>query len=151
MRWMTDESGMTLIEVAIAMALLMIGLLTLLQAFPTGIAAMEGGRQQSTAVFLAEQRLEQIKAWSLSTQTVPAQGFATVVGGGTCFTNAAGPCRPQAYDTIPGYLRYRIAVATAADGVTRTQVTVQVFYRPILADRVAAELPVTLRTLLTQR
>ena len=150
MRWMTDESGMTLIEVAVAMALIMIGLLALLQAFPTGIAAMEGGRQQSTALFLAEQRLEQIKAWSLS-QTVPAQGFATVVGGGTCFTNAAGPCRAQAYDTIPGYLRYRIAVATVADGAMRTRVTVQVFYRPILADRVAAELPVTLRTLLTQR
>ena len=151
MRWMRDESGMTLMEVAIATGLILIGLLALLQAFPIGIAAMEGGRQQSTAVFLAEQRLEQIKAWSLSTQLVPAQGFATVVGGGTCFTNAAGPCRVQAYDTIPGHSRYRIAVTTVADGATRTRVTVQVFYRPILADRVAAELPVTLRTVLTLR
>jgi Tfp pilus assembly protein PilV len=147
MRWIKNESGMTLAEILVAVSLITIGLVALLQAFPFSVQGMEGGRQQSTAVFLAEQRLEQIKAWSLS--TAGGQGFATVAAGLGCFT--AGPCAAQAYNTIAGYPTYRINVATAADGATRTLVTVQVFYRPVMANAVGAERNVALRTLLTQR
>jgi len=158
-RWLRGESGLGVIEIVVAMAIIGIGLIAMLQALPMGVQGMEGGRQQSTALFLAEQRMEQIKAWALSTQVAPPvnQGFGTVAAGGTCFTWAgpnppAGPCQNQAYNSIANYPGYRVTVQTTADGATRTLVTVQVFYRPIISNGVSTtERSVILRTLLTQR
>lgn len=52
-----DKSGLTLAEILVAVALLMIGLVAVMQAFPLGTQGMDTGRRQSTAVFLAEQKL----------------------------------------------------------------------------------------------
>ena len=85
-----EESGFTLVEILVAVFILMIGLVAVMQWFPLGTAGVETGRRQSTGVFLAEQKIEQIKAWALSTCTGPPgcavqQGFATVIKpGGTC-------------------------------------------------------------------
>jgi type II secretory pathway pseudopilin PulG len=98
-----DQAGLTLVEILVAVALIMIGLVAVMQWFPLGTQGMDTGRKQSTAVFLAEQKLERIRAWGLSTSA--GQGFATVTPGGTCF-NAGNPCVNDALNTIPGYPEY---------------------------------------------
>lgn len=128
-----DQSGFTLVEILVAIAILMIGLVAVMQWFPMGTAGVETGRRQSTAVFLAEQKIEQIRAWALSTGAT--QGFATVVAGGGCFTAANGPCALDNFNTIPGYPGYQRTV-TVAPGptATTTMVRVQVTYRRVTAQ-----------------
>ena len=123
-----EESGFTLVEILVAMAILMIGLVAVMQWFPLGTAGVETGRRQSTGVFLAEQRIEQIKAWSLSTGA--GQGFATVVNGGAC-------CGNDAYGAIPGYPEYQRTVTISPGPTPTTQlVRVQVQYRRLTAQGV---------------
>jgi prepilin-type N-terminal cleavage/methylation domain-containing protein len=125
-----EESGFTLVEILVAVAILMVGLVAVMQWFPLGTAGVESGRRQSTGVFLAEQKIEQIKAWSQG--TVGTQGFPTVVAGGTCFTDPNGPCRNDLFNTIPGYTEYSRTV-TIANGPTATtrMVRVQVTFRRV--------------------
>jgi len=155
-----DQAGISLAEVLVAVFLIGVGLTALLSAAPVGVAGMETGRQQSTALFLAQDKLERVKAWALSNAAVPAQqGFATIAGGGSCFTAGVGPCAADAYGTIPGYGRYRRVVTATPDpatppppGHTRTVVTVQVFYQPVSDQGVSAtERQVTLSTMLALR
>lgn len=155
-----DQAGISLAEVLVAVFLIGIGLTGLLSAAPVGVAGMEAGRQQSTALFLAQDKLERIKSWALSTAAAPAQqGFSTIVAGGSCFTVGAGPCAADGYGVIPGYGRYRRVVTVTPDpatppppGHTRTVVTVQVFYRPVSAQGVlATERQVTVSTILALR
>ena len=123
-----EESGFTLIEILVAVGILMIGLVAVMQWYPMGTAGVESGRRQSVAVFLAEQKIEQIKAWSLS--TTAGQGFATVTAGGTCSTAANGPCRNDGLNTIPGYPEYsRTVCITPAP--TTTLVRVLANYRRV--------------------
>ena len=110
-----DQSGFTLVELLVAVAILMIGLVAVMQWFPLGTAGVETGRRQSTGVFLAEQKIEQIKAWALS--TAAGQGFTTVLKpGGTC-ANAGSPCADDAFNGIPGYPGYSRTV-TISPGMT---------------------------------
>ena len=140
-----EESGFTLVEILVAVFILMIGLVAVMQWFPLGTAGVESGRRQSTGVFLAEQKIEQIKAWSLSMCTGPAfvppcpvqQGFITVVKpGGTC-ANVGNPCADDGFNTIPGYPEYQRTV-TISPGPTLTTrlVRVQVQYRRVTAQSV---------------
>lgn len=125
-----DQSGFTLVELLVAVAILMIGLVAVMQWFPLGTAGVETGRRQSTGVFLAEQKIEQIKAWALSTGA--GQGFPTVVAGGTCFTAANAPCANDAFNAIPGYSGYSRTVTVAAGPTATTRlVRVQVQYRRV--------------------
>jgi len=132
-----EESGFTLVEILVAVFILMIGLVAVMQWFPLGTAGVETGRRQSTGVFLAEQKIEQIKAWGLS--TAANQGFTTVIAGGTCFTSVAppGPCALDALNSIPGYPEYQ-RTATISPGPTATTrlVRVQVQYRRVNAQSV---------------
>ncbi len=129
---------MTLAEVLIATVIIGIGLMALLAVVPAGIGAVETGRQQSTAIYLAQDKMERIKSWSLSTSTTPAQqGFGTILPNGTCFAAGQGACASEDYGTIAGYPGYRRVVTALADpgtpappNHTRTRVTVQVFYTP---------------------
>ena len=58
---MRDERGFTLVELLVAMAVLGVGLVAVASGFSYGLAGVEAGKQQTTATFLAEQHLEQIK------------------------------------------------------------------------------------------
>src|SRR2546427_9708652 len=71
--------GFTLAEVLIATAFIMVAFGSVGIGFLRGTSSVETGRQQTTAIYLAEQRLEQIKAWSLS--TVTTQGCSSVAAG----------------------------------------------------------------------
>ena len=60
-RVLFDQRGMTLAEVLVALPIITIGLLALLSAIPLSTYATQDGRQTSTATFLANQRLEQVR------------------------------------------------------------------------------------------
>jgi type II secretory pathway pseudopilin PulG len=129
-----DESGLTLIEILMAVAVIMIGLVAILQWFPMGTAGVETGKRQSTAVFLAEQRLEQIKSWAVS--GAAGANFANFP---VCGTPPNPPCNvpgtplvDDAFNSIPGYGEYSRSVIVE-DGPTPTMrmVRVQVSYRRV--------------------
>ncbi len=117
-----NDRGFTLAEVLVAAAFVTIAFGAIGMGFLQGTGSVEVGRQQTTAVYLAEQRLEQIKAWSLSTGG--GQGFSTVATG-------AGCCADEAYNTITSYSRYRRAVTVTANGANNKVVQVSVFYLPV--------------------
>jgi prepilin-type N-terminal cleavage/methylation domain-containing protein len=139
----TDQSGLTLTEVMVAIAILLVGLLAVVQAFPVALQGMETGRQQSTGVFLAEQKIEQIKAWALSTAS--GQGFTRVADGNKC-------CQAEGYQAIAGYPHYRRVVFVTDPSPTTKVVRVQTFYRPVTSQGVlTTERSIELSVLLTTR
>ena len=123
-----DEAGLTLVEILVAVALIMIGLVALMQWFPLGTQGMDTGKKQSTAVFLAEQQLEQIKAFALS--TAAGQGFANVPTCNPCAGTA--PFNQENFGLIPGYPEYSRTVIVAAGPTATTRlIRVQVNYRRV--------------------
>jgi type II secretory pathway pseudopilin PulG len=67
-RTITGESGMSLAEILVASVIIAIGLVGLLSAVPVASYGIHEGRNLSTATFLANQRLEQVRnaVWTLS-------------------------------------------------------------------------------------
>jgi len=131
-----SAAGLTLLEVLFALALLSVGLLAVALAFPAGVAGVEQGKQQTTAIFLADQRLEQIKATDFSNITAanfPAEGI----------------------NTIANHPRFRrtVTITNSPGGVANTvRVDVSVFYRPVVSFGVlTAERQVTVSTLIADR
>lgn len=88
-RVVSDQRGMTLAEVLIALPIITIGLLALLSAIPLSTYATQEGRQTSTATFLANQRLEQVRnaQWTATCQ-VDAAGL--VIPGAAIVTDKVG-------------------------------------------------------------
>ncbi len=76
--WVADERGMTLTEILVALVIISIGLVGLASVMPISSYGIQEGNQRSTATFLAEQRLEQLKAaqwtWNPTTGTVDCLG-----------------------------------------------------------------------------
>jgi prepilin-type N-terminal cleavage/methylation domain-containing protein len=88
-RTLSDQRGMTLAEVLVALPIITIGLLALLSAIPLSTYATKDGSQTSTATFLANQRLEQVRnaQWSAICHVDPA---TLAVGPGADVTDAVG-------------------------------------------------------------
>ena len=158
----SDQRGMTLAEVLVALPIITIGLLALLSAIPLSTYATQEGRQTSTATFLANQRLEQVRnaLWKGTCQVDPATGV--VIPGAAIVTDnvgvsASSTAAPQNLtpavtfaDETPmaapyaGYSRQvRITDSVAAaptcnaagvmSGTGIRQVTVSVIYTPLSA------------------
>jgi len=74
-----DEAGMTLAEVIVAAVVVIVGLVALIGAMPLGTSQVGEANLKTTATFLAEQRLEQIKnaTWTITT---PCPGTTTPLG-----------------------------------------------------------------------
>lgn len=56
-----DERGLTIAEILVAVAVIGLGLAGLFVAVPVGTFGIQEGNQQTTATFLAQQRLEQAR------------------------------------------------------------------------------------------
>ena len=135
------EQGFTLAEVLMATAMLIVGVAVVLSALMYGVAGVEGSRGQSTAVFLAEQKLEEVRAYAVSTAST--QGFANL-------TSASFP----AESSIPGYPNYRRTVtltANAGGNADLQLVAVTVFYKPIKSTGLSAETSITVNSLVSRR
>ncbi len=143
-----NQHGMTLAEILVALAIIGIGLVALAAAIPLAGYGIQEGSQLSTATFLANQRLEQVRnvTWICRTPpcpptpavddnlgvsastTVPPQSGATIT-----FPDEGPMAAPYA-----GYTRtVRVldcSVGAGCSGIvnpTMRQVTVTVTYTPI--------------------
>jgi prepilin-type N-terminal cleavage/methylation domain-containing protein len=142
-----SQAGFTLAELLAAIFIISLGLVAVGAGFATAIQGVESGRQQTTATFLAEQRMEQIRATALGNPLLVCMGFANITA--ACFPD-------QAYASItsaPGY-RSHVTVTDYLDpvsgNVARKRVDVEIFYQPIVAwgVQVTAERSVRLSTLI---
>lgn len=115
------EAGFTLAEILVACAIISVGLVAVAMGFGVGVDGVEAGRQQSTALFLAEQRIEQAK--DLAARSANLADLTT-----------ANLPASEAYGTIAGAPpRYRRTTTITMDpgGVTGARVDVTVFYQPV--------------------
>jgi len=147
-----NQSGMSLAEILVACAIIAVGLVGLLSAVPTASYGIQEGRQLSTAAFLANQRLEQVRnaQWTqcptADTLGVSASASAAPASGGvTTFPDESPVAAPYAEYTRT--VRITDAQpADACDAITGVggpniglrQVTVTVSYRASTATGVAA-------------
>jgi prepilin-type N-terminal cleavage/methylation domain-containing protein len=172
------QPGFTLPEVLLTLAVIGVGLAAVMAAIPFGAFGVQEGRQLSTATFLADQKLEQVRnvPWSGSpandclgvsasstvAPTVPAaatctHGTTTVGGGGALpwFVDEGSAAIPG----FPGYTRQvRITDCGVGGcgGVTDAALrlaTVTVTYTPLAVSSGAAPAPktVTVAMLVSQR
>ncbi len=141
----SDERGMTLAEVLVALPIITIGLLALLSAIPLASYSTQEGSQTSTATFLANQRLEQVRnaQWSAipatdclgvsASSTAAPQSSTCTAGTITTFVDESPVAAPYA-----GYTRQvRITDCGTGGGCTGVTssgmrlATVTVTYTPL--------------------
>jgi len=110
-----SESGLTLAEILVALAVTGVALAGLAVAVPVSSYAVQDGHQLSTATFLAEQTIERARAaaWTDS-PAVDCLGVSTgdaapIPTGATC-QGAASTRFPDETGGISGYPRYRRSV-----------------------------------------
>ena len=102
---MKREGGFTLAEILVATFILAIGLVGVATGFQYATSGVETGKGESTASFLTEQRIEQLKALALTDWTNAAlndgattEAYGTIANAGayrrvtTITTNPGGPC-----------------------------------------------------------
>ena len=163
-----DERGITLLEVLLAIGVLGIGLAAVMAVVPVAVFAVQDGNQTTTATYLAQQRLEQVRnvVWDAATDCVGLSATATSAPtpvGGACATAPTFPDEPQ--NTMQGFGQYArsvrildcgdVANLAACGDVTSSAlrlVRVVVTYRPISAAGGSnANTSVTLEWLVAQR
>jgi prepilin-type N-terminal cleavage/methylation domain-containing protein len=162
----TNERGMSLAEVLIAVAILGVGIVGLASVIPGGSYAVQHGSQLSTATFLAQEMIERARAvpWTGTPATdclgVSTGNAAPVPTGATC-NGATGTQFPDEA-AVAGYPGYRRTVRVTNCGVTSCiaglthpgmrLVRVTVSYRGVSASGAATtDTPVTLDWLVAQK
>lgn len=141
-----DRGGVTLVEVMLAVGVLTVGLTALIAAVPFATSTMRDGAQRSTATFLANERLEQVRLarWTATPKPVddlgvsPAATAAPVSAGAITFPDEAA--LPAPYGEYARTVRVSDCAGGGCSGVARPdlrQVTVVVTYRPATGTGVA--------------
>jgi type II secretory pathway pseudopilin PulG len=142
-----DQAGMSLAEILVACGIIAVGLVGLLSVVPTASYGIQEGRQLSTATFLANQRLEQVRnaQWVASpvadTLGVSASAsVAPVFGATTTFPDESPIAAP--YSDFTRTVRITdCGVGLGCGGVVNAglrQATITVSYRASTATGVAA-------------
>ena len=152
-RLVTNQRGMTVAEVLVAVAIIGTGLVALSAAVPFAAYGIQEGNQLSTATFLANQRMEQVR--NAPWQESPAKDCLGVSAVATAAPVAAAGCGAANTVTFPDevpapvpYANYNRTVrvtdcnvAPGCSGIVNAdlrQVTVSVSYRPMTGIGVAA-------------
>ncbi len=152
-RTLADRHGTTLVEILAAVAVISLGLVAFAAAIPLSSYAIQEGNQLSTATFLANQRLEQVRS---ATWIAPncGLGLAGVDELGVSISASAPPTSggritfPDENAVAAPYAQYRRTVRVAdsrssadCDGAAAAelrQVTVTVSYAPLTGAGQAA-------------
>lgn len=151
---LVNERGVTLAEILVAVAVIGIGLVGLLAVVPLATYGVQEGNQLSTATFLAEQRLEQVRnaVWD-EVKNLDCLGVGPTAAPttntcdrGSCTLGAA--CTPFPDEpTVTGYPGYARTVrvidcgTTACGGVLDSGLrlaVVSVSYLPMTGTGVAS-------------
>jgi type II secretory pathway pseudopilin PulG len=163
-RVLRDQRGITVAEVLIAAAILALGLAALMSVVPVASYAVQDGNQTSTATFLGQQRLEQVRnaTWDATTDCVGLSPNASSPPA----PSPAGTCGAIAVTytdeaTLSGFAQYARTVRITDCGVTpcgavtssaMRLVTVTLTYRPLSAGGGSnSNTTVTLEWLIAQR
>ncbi|HXH83115.1 MAG TPA: type II secretion system protein [Candidatus Tectomicrobia bacterium] len=171
-RRVLDERGLTLAEILVAVAIIGIGLAGLAVVIPVSSFGVQEGAQLSTATFLAEQRIEQVRnaVWTASPDSdciglsagdtapaIPAGKMCTTTGSGAGTTTFGDEANVPGYPNYSRQTRVIDCMANAAqcsgigDDALRL-VTVTVWYRPLTGGGVATQnKPVTIQWLVSQK
>lgn len=131
-----SQRGFTLVEVLVVACVIVVGLTAIAAGLQHGVAAVEAGRRQTTALFLAEEKLEHVKAMAL-------QNFDAVAGGSFA---------PET--EVAGYPQYRRVVQVTSDpaGTANTiALRVTVAYGPAGSSASQPSSMVALATVLSRR
>jgi type II secretory pathway pseudopilin PulG len=117
----SGQGGFTLAEILVACAVISLGVIGISAGFGYGVDGVEAGRQQSTALFLAEQRIEQAKELAARTPNLAD-------------LNTTNLPATEAYGSIsgaPSTYRRTTTITSNPGGTTGARVDVSVFYRPV--------------------
>ena len=167
-----DERGLTLAEVVAAAVIIGIGLVGLMIVVPVSSYGLSEGNQLTTATFLAEERLEQVRnvPWTSSPDndcvgigptaapTVPltkicTHGTTTLAAGDVTFGDEPSVASP--YTQYARTVRILDCAAGPCTGITSAgmrQITVTISYRPLTPTGVAtSSKSVMLTMLMAQR
>lgn len=137
------EGGFTVAEVLVSAFVLAVALVGLLTTMGTAVTAVDAGRRTTTALFLAEQRMEEIRAFAHS--STAGQGWLNLT---------SGSFPAEGYGAIAGHPDYRrtVTVTTNPGGVPDIKlVEVRVFYRPVTDAGTGPETSVLVTTTLANR
>ena len=140
-----DEAGFTLAEVLVATLIIVIGLTAVATGFQFAAAGIATGRGETVTVFLAEQRLEQLKAIALVNFNGPWPSGPSLAAGTTtefCQTSDIGTtganCQSSAISGTASYTRATIITdSPGGSGCTGVaplickRIRVSVGYRPV--------------------
>jgi prepilin-type N-terminal cleavage/methylation domain-containing protein len=139
-RAMTGERGFTLTEVLVATVVILIGLVAVASGFQFATSGVATGRGETTATFLAEQRLEQLKTVALTDYDAAALNAGTTTE--FCQTSNIGAtgsnCQAAAFTGTTTYQRVTTITnnpgGAGCTGVTPLlckRIRVTVTYRPV--------------------
>ena len=166
-----DQRGITVAEVLAAAAILGLGIAALISVVPVAGHAVQDGNQTSTATYLAQQRLEQVRnaTWTATTDCVGLSAAAAAAPGpspaGTCAAGVNVTFADEPLNSLPGFGQYArsvrirdcgdVAPLAACGNVTSSAVRlviVTVTYRPTSAAGVSnVNTSVNLEWLVAQR
>ena len=80
-----SESGMTLIELLVAMLVMAFGVMALVAAFLSGVVAIQRGAKVTTAGALADKQMETYRQMAFAAVPLGAQSPVTSVSGGATY------------------------------------------------------------------
>lgn len=145
---MVDERGLTLAEIAVAVAVVAVGLIGVAVVVPLASRGIHDGDQVSTATFLAEQMIERARAAAWTRE--PAVDCLGISAGDAAPRPSEGTCRGSVATRFPdepevaGHPGYRRTVrvsdcaagagcaGVAGEGLRR--VTVAVSFTPLIVS-----------------
>jgi type II secretory pathway pseudopilin PulG len=136
----SDPRGMTVVEVLLAVFILSVGLIALASVMPLSTTHIQQSSLKTNAVFLAQERLEQVK----NTRWTAIPVVDNLGGVGSNGSAAVATFPDDGYNTIAQYPFHRRSVRIRDCGIINgcgtpavqdsnlRQVTVSVFFRPVM-------------------
>ena len=138
-RTLTGQRGFTLAEVLVAVVIIMVGLVAVASGFQYATSGVATGRGETVAIFLAEQRVEQLKTVAMTNYDPPYPGLSLATGTTTTEFCSGSTCQATAITGTTSYTRVTTITDITTDAGRCTGVTpllckrirVTVTYRPV--------------------